>query len=183
RRRRPQPGRSHSSGTPGHTTGRWLPPPPGRIGPFDPSWLSPRQLFGRLTDGVGDVVNVLVRVALGPRQHQDPLEPGEGPGEAGGVVVDRLRPRQGEGVAAGAERALFLEDLAHERRLLDVARRGGDASLLQPSAELDRPALDDPAVDLQKILPVGVDAPRVHPWRVDAAKPTEPVGEATGGGD
>src|SRR5262249_59173701 len=79
-------------------------------------------------DGAGgEVVDVLVGEALVPRQDQGLLEPGEGAWEALGRVVDGFGARQCPRPAAGAERHLVGDDLAAERRLLDVPGRGRDA--------------------------------------------------------
>ena len=81
-----------------------------------------RRVDGR-GDRVGEVVDVLVGVALVPRQHEHAVEEREGAGEALGGVVDGLGPGERERPAARAERPLVAEDRALERRLLDVARR------------------------------------------------------------
>src|SRR5215468_7296303 len=87
-------------------------------------------------------------------------------------AVRRGSPRP----ARASEGVLIAEDLALEGGLLDVARRRGDAALLQPPPELGRAARDLPRVDAQAVLPVDVLVVGGHPGRLDAAHALEEPG-------
>src|SRR5262249_3318991 len=84
------------------------------------------------------------------------------------VIVHGFRPCQCERETAGAERPLLLEELTHERRLLDVARGGGNTLVLQPLRQPDGPVLPPVAGDPQGLFPVGVNAQGMDPWRLDS---------------
>ena len=81
----------------------------------------------------------------------------EGAGEAFFAVVNSFRTSQGERPAALAEGDLVAEDLAAERRLLDVARSGRDSELAECSGKSNRAARDDTVVNSQAVLPERVD--------------------------
>src|SRR5215471_15462469 len=101
----------------------------------------------RLGGAGGQVVDVLVGEALVPGQDQGLLEPGEGPGEAFGRVVDGLGPGQRPRPAAGAESDLVGNDLASEGRLLDVPGRGRDVVELERLGHRARAARNQLGVD------------------------------------
>ncbi len=146
----------------------------------EPHWLALHDRTSATAARIspGQCVDVLLGVALVPRQDEDALERLEGAGEALRRVVDRLRSRQGERPAAVAEGALVAKDLALEGRLLDVARRRGDAAFLEPSPQFGRATRDHVRVDAQAVLPVDVLVAGRHPWRLDAGDALQQAGQS-----
>src|SRR5262245_52742717 len=104
---------------------------PRRTGSVTVAMSGRSEGLDRLGGAAGQVVDVVVGEALVPRQDQGLLEPGERAGETLGRVVDGLGPGQRPRPAAGAEGDLVGDDLAPERRLLDVPGRGGDVVELE----------------------------------------------------
>ena len=82
-------------------------------------------------DAAGEEVDVLVGHLLVPAEHEHLVEPGERAGEALGRVVEGLGPGQVERPVARAEGDLLGDDLAAERRLVDVPGRRGDVVELE----------------------------------------------------
>src|SRR5688572_16059825 len=87
---------------------------------------------GTFLDRLRDEVAVLVRIELVPREYDHLGKSLECSRILGRVVDDRRVPLAAladEGKLARTKRVPFREDLTHERGLLDVSRRAGDAPL------------------------------------------------------
>src|SRR3990172_8176776 len=122
-------------------------------------------------DLTGDVLDVLGRVPFVPGKHKDTAEGVE----RAGIVFRSLRGRRVSAARAPRppappERDAIPNHLALKRRLLDVAERGVNSSLLQECPQAIETILEARAVDSERILPVHVLAARGHGWRLDPGK-------------
>src|SRR5262245_16784203 len=118
-----------------------------------PAPTSPNRIASAMAGTVGQqamlsmqracqVIDMLLLVAFVPRQYEHLLQQPKCSRKPCRGVIDRFRTRQGEGISARAECLLIADDLTLKGRLLDVARRRGDAPVLEPLPERHRSARD-----------------------------------------